>query len=451
MKLNNLKIAPYTLSILSLQVLVLLVVTAPAGASESIETYLGEEAFHLKEYSRQGSTIAVDHKAGDGSTASVRLICDGRSSAGGWKIQSLRGYCGDGMKAGKSHVSMTPYSKCTGAEMDPPPGKDYCVWESLGDITGDTGDDMFKIYPGKGAYLEYTKVGGLGVPGRISYIERTGGEDKPVMIPAGPKDDYTDFLRFLHHSPGDVVKAELACSPIRVSLCKGGTPPEIEISSFGTDAGKPVKRNPATGLLQTKDRTLVIKGRTNTGADIVRLYLDDKRIGEFEPDDSGKWIFDHTDTVIDKGLHTFTAEGVKSVGASYSPSGSCSGGLCKTATSTRTILIGDGLCSPDPGDIRKGVTICGVTGTLKPKKPKLETVTIPGRARNRVSGVWKGICYAPNSLAKISADKRCRESGYHYAIEWQRGPNTGSCATWTGDMWHMSTGGPTIKRITCKK
>lgn len=128
---------------------------------------------------------------------------------------------------------------CVGSDnLSTPSEKELCIFNQGGSagISGDTGDDMFRLREGGGAYFVF----------RIAstqpyYIYRdpfvdtdgdgfgdTHGErEDPIMIPTGPAGTHADFWHFINNPP-PFVHIEKACPPFAYKLCgslAGAMPP----------------------------------------------------------------------------------------------------------------------------------------------------------------------------------------------------------------------------------
>lgn len=110
--------------------------------------------------------------------------------------------------------------------------KDHCLWRgsdtshtvpnvSSSGFTGYTGDDMFRIPNNTDGYLEYVKAGQVDEEYALRYIRRYGlgvpmdGSD--VMIPAGPKHSYNDYIQFVDTAPSGFDTSK-ACYPFETKL-----------------------------------------------------------------------------------------------------------------------------------------------------------------------------------------------------------------------------------------
>jgi|GEM_PF-2587126 len=129
--------------------------------------------------------------------------------------------------------TITESTQCLG--MNIRDNKEFCTFGSgASGITGNTGDDMFRINNGAGAYFEYRKVGTPGATptntqlqqmhkaNRLSWIRRNDSSAdaaRGLMIPSGPLNTYADFRRFLSSPPAGVT-AEPACYPIYVNISR---------------------------------------------------------------------------------------------------------------------------------------------------------------------------------------------------------------------------------------
>ena len=97
-----------------------------------------------------------------------------------------------------------------------PAEKNYCVFNYSGQagVSGDTGDDMFEIDDGAGAFFVYKNVSAS-----AKYIERNGGRaGQKIMMPSGPASTFADYKQFINNPP-DFIKVENACPPVEITLC----------------------------------------------------------------------------------------------------------------------------------------------------------------------------------------------------------------------------------------
>lgn len=126
--------------------------------------------------------------------------------------------------------------------------KEHCIWSSdatassspvskrikgvvdskgsTSGITGNTGDDMFRVpYDPTGgtqsAYIEYLDID-EDDEDRLQYITRDSSKaTKPysVMIPAGPRDTYEDYREFVNNAPAAFgLSAKDACYPVKARI-----------------------------------------------------------------------------------------------------------------------------------------------------------------------------------------------------------------------------------------
>ncbi len=126
--------------------------------------------------------------------------------------------------ADRGDVDISPYSKCSGSELDAPSHKQYCAFDNASPdgITGDTDDDMFRINPGASTYMEYKKMGSISNSRRLKWVESSAS--KAMMLPSGPPGDYGDYERFMDTRPGGLT-VEDGCYPVSVGLCGAAEPP----------------------------------------------------------------------------------------------------------------------------------------------------------------------------------------------------------------------------------
>jgi hypothetical protein len=133
----------------------------------------------------------------------------------------------------------TSYSQCP--QNDTGAGKEYCIWEydltkvnlaakgsdgtettpsSLG-ITGNTGDDMFKIERNSHGFFEYVDLDESSEY-RLKYIHRdSSGDHRPMMMPSGPRksssNEFKDYEGFVDKEPGGIRIMD-ACYPARAQI-----------------------------------------------------------------------------------------------------------------------------------------------------------------------------------------------------------------------------------------
>ena len=165
------------------------------------------------------------------------LTCSSPNSSGGWHKSSaslhMSGNCWDAYTIryyqggvlqthhvpanpiDLSDVHIQPVSACHGSNKGAPSSKDYCVF-GTSDITGDTGDDMFRVKSSASGFLEYMKISDdNGDNSGLKYIRRnSSGRD--LMLPSGPPGDYDDFYNFMDNGP---LNTEAACQTAKVSVC----------------------------------------------------------------------------------------------------------------------------------------------------------------------------------------------------------------------------------------
>ncbi len=149
----------------------------------------------------------------------------------------------------ENHAAGGDFSLC-GSD-DSGTHKEYCVWPvtdedsaqnyapvsartsvdpdsgATSGLTGNTGDDMFRIDYGSKGFLEYLDNPSAG--NRLKYLERTGGDTRPMMIPAGPKGTLNDYNNFINNPPSDV-EVKNACYPVKAEVvCDISTLPDMPI------------------------------------------------------------------------------------------------------------------------------------------------------------------------------------------------------------------------------
>lgn len=136
----------------------------------------------------------------------------------------------------------------------PPVGteKDYCavnydlVTHAISEnsdenITGDTGDDMFKIPPLSHGFFVYNRPGDPDY--ELRYIERTPvsgspNNSKDMMLPSGPfttGTPFSDFKTFMD-TPPSFIQTEKACYGVNVRLCEGVVPSPPAVHGICGDA-----------------------------------------------------------------------------------------------------------------------------------------------------------------------------------------------------------------------
>ena len=200
-------------------------------ASYNFNVAPAEEPVKIDEYSRVGAKATYNYTGINGAAAYAEFECTGNNVAlknsylGGWEIKDYGGYCynpDDSFNPSAktpSHIDILAYSKCDDTQVKDAASNPYCVWEAdkngIEQITGDTGDDMFKVLAlgDDGAdingFFVYTKIGNISTHGRLSYIDRiSGGEfsQKDVMFPSSDSDfvNFVDTHDFLPASPAEV-------------------------------------------------------------------------------------------------------------------------------------------------------------------------------------------------------------------------------------------------------
>lgn len=208
----------------------------------------------IDEYSRIGSKVKVTFESPLSENASATLKCTGASTKGGWEVTNVTGLCWHEFTiaecndtectqtlvpenpVGPADVLFYPSHRCS----TPDPDKNFCVHNYAGaqGISGDTGDDMFKLDKGGGAFFEYGHLGETD-PYRVTWIERTGGvTGRSLMVPSGPPSEmtrtdddgntitvppYGDYKRFIDNSPG-FVTTQKGCFPVSIGLCVNEPP-----------------------------------------------------------------------------------------------------------------------------------------------------------------------------------------------------------------------------------
>ncbi|MGB0720419.1 MAG: hypothetical protein ACPGRX_08095, partial [Bdellovibrionales bacterium] len=198
----------------------------------------------------QGSYVTADIRCGG---------VENDDTNGGWVVQAVTGQCFTqvevcqyvgtpaeicntvtGAPTLPSNVDLTPQVCAT-----PDPVKNYCSASYDGEhmagglytgITGNTGDDMFKIEPGTSGFFEYAAIapaaGGTQSGNRLRYIERDASNGtRAMMMPSGPPATYTDYQRFLAVSPASVTH-ETACYAVDVDVCSA-VPTAVAIPANG--------------------------------------------------------------------------------------------------------------------------------------------------------------------------------------------------------------------------
>ena len=238
---------------------------------------IGKNKLKIEKYAREGESFYLEYKGARGASATAEIHCEN----GKWQIDktglcrkkrrkcdtiyryewTTKGYSrftGSYVRkpyrdcrtipARPARVDTRQTSFCTPSHYHSPKVKKYCVWSpggmsrmNGGGITGETGDDMFQIKPGAEGFFEYVNMADdpddLDAPWRLTYLKRTGGEDKPVMIPSGPPGDYSDFERFAKNVPKDIVEVGEGCYPAGFALCD--TAPDVKPPSGKKTASGP--------------------------------------------------------------------------------------------------------------------------------------------------------------------------------------------------------------------
>ncbi len=83
-------------------------------------------------------------------------------------------------------------------------------------LTGNTGDDMFRLSAGAEGFLEYVDLDENN-SNRIKYIKRYNDGDPDMMIPAGPKNALTDYKNFMDNPPS-AITVKNACFPMKAEI-----------------------------------------------------------------------------------------------------------------------------------------------------------------------------------------------------------------------------------------
>ncbi len=192
------------------------------------------------------------------SNVQVEYECKGYSSAypnGGWSLENVTAdQCWSALRV--CYYEGTPSEVCVdvgpqdlGAPNNQkmvhddtctpgaPGAKDYCSINYSGPtrvpngpnaITGNTGDDMFKIppvLPKSQGFFSYKRISDPDY--ELRYVIRNAGsarDDKDLMLPSGPFTDFADFKNFMD-SPPSFLTVEGGCYPIDIKLCEGTVPP----------------------------------------------------------------------------------------------------------------------------------------------------------------------------------------------------------------------------------
>lgn len=189
-------------------------ITLNLGNSEDVRNVFADSPAAIG-YSRFGSTISLEYRGPQGGNAVATFRCSYPNANGGWELVegSLQGQCWQAYSNQCDSVAANPLdptditlnarSECTSGS-----AKGHCTIDSAGgsEISGNTGDDMFKILANSNSsdtsqgYFEYTRLGNISNPDRLRWIERTDGSfhpEKDVMMPSGPPGDYSDFTGFI--------------------------------------------------------------------------------------------------------------------------------------------------------------------------------------------------------------------------------------------------------------
>ena len=174
----------------------------------------------------------------------AEFVCTADRSNGGWLAQNIHGNCFKSLdvcrkirdakgnvirekctsletKAQASSISINPYSRCNKTSV----GKNHCTWKADG-LTGNTGDDMFRISPTGTGFLEYVALGSMSDQDRLKWFKRDDDKKLDMMIPSGPGKTYSDYRRFISN-PHPTVSVKDACYPANVSFCGNIDFPEI--------------------------------------------------------------------------------------------------------------------------------------------------------------------------------------------------------------------------------
>ncbi len=215
-----------------------------------------QEAPHqLNEYSRDESTILIERNLNNVnqvdvcnepdvtcinanfSRAEARFNCSETSINGGWGNPIWGGQCWTSLEA--CYFYGTPSQICypldgsvdipenhsisVSSQCSSPDSKGFAYFENdgLAKIRSNTGDDMFAITHGASGYSEYPAIGSIGTEGRLTYMERDGGDiTRDLMIPSGPPALYSDYIRFTNNPP-PFLTSEAGCYQLDVDLCQG--------------------------------------------------------------------------------------------------------------------------------------------------------------------------------------------------------------------------------------
>lgn len=258
----------------------LLSITASSQADESTSKHFGiqESPFTIDEYARVGTRIKITTDEFLAVDASATLECTGGAGKGGWRVVNTTGKCWTEYTVAdcdedscvertisenpvdSNDVIMHAFHKCD----SPHASKNYCIHDYDGriGITGDTGDDMFKLEAdGGGAFFEYKNLGETD-PYRMKYYEwnsAAGGiSGKGLMIPSGPPTSmtrtdadgntitvppYGDYKSFVDNRPS-FVKVDSACFPITLSLCDEEPPAGTGLAEDGACGKADISRTP---------------------------------------------------------------------------------------------------------------------------------------------------------------------------------------------------------------
>lgn len=173
------------------------------------------------DFKRKGELFTESFTGPDGLDAKVTLRCNGTASGGtgGWSLAAVNGSCLTGLPILPEHVELTatPIDRSDGTNP-----KHYRTTADSG-ITGETGDDMFRIDPGAKGFFEYGKIA-EDAKERAIHITRNGGKPLGLMMPSGlAANGYQDYLTFVKNAP-DFVRIEEACTPLTLNVCDGALP-----------------------------------------------------------------------------------------------------------------------------------------------------------------------------------------------------------------------------------
>lgn len=234
--------------------------TASSYADETTTRHFGTNAspFTIDEYARVGTKIKITTDEFLAQDASATIECTGGAGKGGWRVTETTGLCWseytvadcDADSCVERTISANPvdnndvilhaFHKCTAPSLP----KNYCTHNYSGGegVTGETGDDMFKITAdGGGVFFEYKNLSETD-PDRLRYLEWNsaagGNSGKGLMIPSGPPSTmsrtdsdgntitvkpYDDYRSFMANKPS-FITVDKGCFPVTLSLCKEEPP-----------------------------------------------------------------------------------------------------------------------------------------------------------------------------------------------------------------------------------